>query len=350
MITKFRIICSKISQNNLPRTSLLFKQILANNKLTKLNNQVENFQYTQHSLFTSSAKSYNINNIVVNTTEDTAKIDFINGLVKVTLKLPARGELCEFNLKLLNDTVGTLIENILFEDKSVEKAQIFTQDGTRISQNTPISAIVLQPFQIKINDSLYNLEPPSIFAKETTANQNLAVNTSNDLEEIKKLVSKLYLHLNVEQFENKREEEMLRQLEILTSEIQPMEKSRQELSLIAKKHTNRMVWLGLGLMGIQAGIMARLTWFDYSWDIVEPISYFVSYSAVVGTYAYFVLTRKEYDYASATDRIFLRNFHKNAPKMNLDVSKYNELKNTIYKLENDLRQIKTSQLKNYERE
>ena len=62
--------------------------------------------------------------------------------------------------------------------------------------------------------------------------------------------------------------------------------------MIAKKHTNRMVWFGLGLMGIQAGIMARLTWFDYSWDIVEPISYFVSYSAVVGTYAYFVLTRK----------------------------------------------------------
>ena len=64
------------------------------------------------------------------------------------------------------------------------------------------------------------------------------------------------------------------------------------MSLDAKKHTNRMVWLGLGLMGIQAGVMARLTWFDYSWDIVEPISYYVSYSAVVGAYAYFVLTRK----------------------------------------------------------
>ena len=60
----------------------------------------------------------------------------------------------------------------------------------------------------------------------------------------------------------------------------------------AKKHTNRMVWFGLGLMSIQAGILARLTWFDYSWDIVEPISYFVSYSAVIGVYAYFVLTRK----------------------------------------------------------
>jgi hypothetical protein len=53
-----------------------------------------------------------------------------------------------------------------------------------------------------------------------------------------------------------------------------------------------MIWLGLGLMSVQVGILARLTWFDYSWDIVEPISYFVSYSAVIGVYAYFVLTRK----------------------------------------------------------
>ena len=53
-----------------------------------------------------------------------------------------------------------------------------------------------------------------------------------------------------------------------------------------------MIWLGLGLMSLQAGILARLTWFEYSWDIVEPISYFVTYSAVIGVYAYFVLTRR----------------------------------------------------------
>ena len=53
-----------------------------------------------------------------------------------------------------------------------------------------------------------------------------------------------------------------------------------------------MIWLGLGMMSIQVGVMAHLTWFAYSWDIVEPISYFVSYSAVIGVYAYFVLTRK----------------------------------------------------------
>ena len=106
-----------------------------------------------------------------------------------------------------------------------------------------------------------------------------------------------------------------------------------------------MVWLGLGLMGVQVGIMARLTWFDYSWDIVEPISYFVSYSAVIGVYAYYVLTRKEYDYESASDRIFLRHLHKNAVKQNLNINRYNDLKNMVFLLEADLKKIKESQLK-----
>lgn len=109
---------------------------------------------------------------------------------------------------------------------------------------------------------------------------------------MKQLVSKLYLHLNIQHYEADREEKILKQIESLKSELEPMEKKREQLALKAKKHTNRMVWLGLGLMSVQAGILARLTWFDYSWDIVEPISYFVSYSSVVGVYAYFVLTRK----------------------------------------------------------
>jgi len=47
----------------------------------------------------------------------------------------------------------------------------------------------------------------------------------------------------------------------------------------AKKHTieekcihksKTWPWMGLGLMGIQFGALARLTWWEYSWDIMEP--------------------------------------------------------------------------------
>lgn len=65
-------------------------------------------------------------------------------------------------------------------------------------------------------------------------------------------------------------------------------------------------------------------------------------------YNLIIKKNKEYDYESATDRIFLRNFHKNAIKNNLDVNKYNEKKNTVYQLENELKRIKEIQMKNYQ--
>ena len=45
-----------------------------------------------------------------------------------------------------------------------------------------------------------------------------------DLEDLKQLVSKLYLHLNVEQFETNREEKIAKELELLKIELAPMEK------------------------------------------------------------------------------------------------------------------------------
>ena len=146
----------------------------------------------------------------------------------------------------------------------------------------------------------------------------MELQTRKEIDEIKQLVSKLYLQLNVEHYEIEQEQKILKQLETLKTELEPMEKVikfktiilfifsllskfnfskqnekiKENLAIRAKKHTNRMIWFGLAAMCVQAGILARLTWFDYSWDIVEPISYFVTYSAVIGVYAYFVLTRK----------------------------------------------------------
>ncbi len=53
----------------------------------------------------------------------------------------------------------------------------------------------------------------------------------------------------------------------------------------------------------------------------------------------FVFAFKEYDYESASDRIFLRHFHKNALKSKLDIEKYNHLKEAIYKLEKQLTRV-----------
>lgn len=62
--------------------------------------------------------------------------------------------------------------------------------------------------------------------------------------------------------------------------------------MVADKRSNWLAWAGLGLMSVQFGILARLTWWEYSWDIMEPVTYFVTYGTVIATYAYFVVTKE----------------------------------------------------------
>ena len=46
------------------------------------------------------------------------------------------------------------------------------------------------------------------------------------------------------------------------------------------------------MMGLQFGVLARLTWWEYSWDIMEPVTYFVTYGTTIAMYAYYVCTKQ----------------------------------------------------------
>jgi hypothetical protein len=67
---------------------------------------------------------------------------------------------------------------------------------------------------------------------------------------------------------------------------------KNELAGKAKKRTSTGAWVGLALMGVQFGFLARLTWWEYSWDIMEPVTYFITYGTTIAMYAYFVLTKR----------------------------------------------------------
>ena len=81
-------------------------------------------------------------------------------------------------------------------------------------------------------------------------------------------------------------------LEHLQTSLQPLEESKALLDAKAAKRTNFLVWGGLAYMAVQFGFLARLTWWEYSWDIMEPVTYFITYGSSIAMYAYFVLTRE----------------------------------------------------------
>ncbi len=67
---------------------------------------------------------------------------------------------------------------------------------------------------------------------------------------------------------------------------------KREIEVKAEKRTRLLSWIGLGMMGLQFGILARLTWWEYSWDIMEPVTYFVTYGTTMAMFAYYVCTKQ----------------------------------------------------------
>lgn len=50
------------------------------------------------------------------------------------------------------------------------------------------------------------------------------------------------------------------------------------------------MWALLAAMSMQAGFFARLTWWEYSWDIMEPVTYFATFATMIASLAYYIHT------------------------------------------------------------
>lgn len=158
---------------------------------------------------------------------------------------------------------------------------------------------------------------------------------------VKTLVHQLYSAMNIEQHQLEKERFLMAELEKLQLEIKPMEELKAEIDRKSAQRTNFAVWGGLGYMAFQFGLLARLTWWEYSWDIMEPVTYFVGYGTAMACYAYFVLTRQEFLYPDARDRQFLLFFHKLSKRKVFDIRRYNEIKDAILKIEGDLQVLRS---------
>ncbi|EDO31988.1 predicted protein [Nematostella vectensis] len=261
------------------------------------------------------------------------QVHFKSGFPVVTVPLPSRRELCQFTLRPLSESVKDFIENVKEEDGGIERVAVYDPSGSRISGSTKVDVLMKSNFKLVINDVEYDVKVPDTVA--------IAEDDQRSLAHVKTLIHQLYSSMNIEEHQLQKEEKLLSKLEEIKADLQPMEKLKSELNDKAAKRANFLVWGGLGFMAVQFGLLARLTWWEYSWDIMEPVTYFVGYGTAMACYAYFVITRQEYLYPDARDRQHLLAFHKLSKKKSFDVEKYNHLKDCMAKIEEDLKELRS---------
>ncbi|CAG0882879.1 unnamed protein product [Darwinula stevensoni] len=259
-------------------------------------------------------------------------VDYYRGLPVIEVPLPSRHERCRFTLRPISNTVGDFLEMLKVEDKGIDRVAAYTPDGVKIASSTTIEALMESHFLLVVNDMQHQVHTPE--KERLTQEQMLS------LSDVRNLVSQLYESLHVEQHQLQKERLLLGELEELQTQLRPLEDAHAELLRRAEIRTSIFTWMGLGYMAIQFGVLARLTWWEYSWDIMEPVTYFVTYATAMAGYAYFLLTRQECIYPDARDRQFLKIFHKKANKSGWDVQRYNDLCNSIHEVQQELFRIR----------
>lgn len=114
-------------------------------------------------------------------------------------------------------------------------------------------------------------------------------------------------------------------LQAVQAELAPLQEKWAQIE--ASGHSRAKFWIHTSLLGLvaQGAFVARLTWWELSWDIMEPITYMLTFSVALISISYFTLTGAEFSYESLHAVLARRRREKLIRRWNFDKEKYDRL-------------------------
>ncbi|KAK9768381.1 hypothetical protein K7432_001041 [Basidiobolus ranarum] len=85
-------------------------------------------------------------------------------------------------------------------------------------------------------------------------------------------------------------------LSIIEERLKPLRELKEKCDSYAVNTNKKLVTGGMAGLCAYFGIMAKLTWWDYGWDVIEPFTYFTGVSVGIFGYLYFLITKRDYTY------------------------------------------------------
>lgn len=131
-------------------------------------------------------------------------------------------------------------------------------------------------------------------------------------------------------------------LQAAENELAAMDALQARIGRRAAWRQRGLVWGGLGSQLALWGLLYRLTYYELSWDVMEPVCFFVGGGQALAAYCYFVLTRTEFGWEAALQRYVGRWEAARLSRAGFDINRYTRLQAEAKRL-NDLVQAAEQQ-------
>ncbi|XP_074562187.1 calcium uniporter protein 2, mitochondrial-like [Curcuma longa] len=112
-------------------------------------------------------------------------------------------------------------------------------------------------------------------------------------------------------------------------ELKEMEVARSEIEASAEAEVRRELWAGLALLAAQTAGFMRLTFWELSWDVMEPVCFYVTSLYFMLGYAFFLRTSRDPSFEGFFQSRLDAKRNRLMKKRNFDVGRFNELKREI---------------------
>ena len=109
-------------------------------------------------------------------------------------------------------------------------------------------------------------------------------------------------------------------------ELKELEAAKAVIDVKAQSLVRRELWAGLGYLILQTAGFMRLTFWELSWDVMEPICFYVTSIYFMAGYGFFLRTSKEPSFEGFYQSRFEAKQKKLMNVHEFDVERYGELK------------------------